>query len=75
MMLYSPFLGYDLVMNAGATAQRRRSVSGGQFRRCSSASSASRRSSRDSFGLEKFLAVLNDNSAEYEGNYAHCKMD
>lgn len=29
MMLYSPFLGYDLVMNAGATAQRRRSVSGG----------------------------------------------
>ena len=64
------FLGYDLVINAGATAQRRRSVSGGQSRRCSSASSVSRRSSRDSFGLEKFLAVLNnDNSAEYDGNY------
>ena len=70
-MLYSPFLGYDLVMNAGTTAQRRRSVSGGQSRRCSSASSVSRRSSRESFGLEKLLAVLNDNSAEYDGNYAH----
>lgn len=56
-------VGHQLVHRAGAAAQRRRSL---RSRKCSSASSVpSRRNSRqDSFGLDKFMATLNDNTTD-----------